>query len=472
MGVVTMKCAAIIFVFSFTFFSFGCAIDFGLEKTPSNSSPAIESSSSPAVNDTKQDMNKNTKNDKSSEDTEYDKDTKEIKDNEETELKEEHKAGKVAEGITDAIEQKDEKEDKTPKSNDSQASDKVDVKSDDSSDSAEDVTTAGTPVPKTPKSILEELFDNTVFYPMVILILALVALSVWLIYDRQKRKNMMIEPNNKRTERIIILNDTLDTNPIPSNLLKENIPHFAVGNFHNIGKRDEQQDSFCLSNIGDENALCKKGAMAVVADGMGGMEGGAIISQTVTDIFREKYSRIESIKNPRVFLLEAAQEAEKAVEAYMSHSGVEGGSTLVAVLVKQSILHFISIGDSHIYIWRHGQITRINREHNYGELLKEKAARGEVAQDEPYINPRRHALTAYIGKGKLNIFDQGEHSLVIGDKILLCSDGVYNALGDDALATVLADDAMMATQKIERQILIQNLPKQDNFTGIILEYLG
>lgn len=472
MGVVTMKCAAIIFVFSFTFFSFGCAIEFDIEKTTSDSSPVIESSSSSDVNNTKQDMDKNTKNDKSSEDTEDDKDTKEIKDNEETEITKEHKAGKVAEGITDAIEHKDEKEDNSPESNDSQASDKADVKSDDGSDSAEDVTTAGTPVPKTPQSTFEKLFDNTIFLPMAVLVIVLGILSAWLIYDRQKRKNMMKETNNKKTGHIITLNDTLDINPFPSALPTEKIPSFAVGNLHNIGKRNEQQDSFCLSDINDKNALHKKGAMAVVADGMGGMEGGAVISQTVTDIFRKKYSLIESIENPRAFLLETTQEAENAVETYMSHSGVEGGSTLTAVLVKQSVLHFISVGDSHIYLWRHGQITQINREHNYGELLKEKAARGEVSQDEPYINPRRHALTAYIGKGKLNIVDQGERSLAIGDKIFLCSDGVYNALGDDALATLLGSDAMTVAQNIEKQVLIQNLPKQDNFTGIVLEYLG
>ena len=56
-----------------------------------------------------------------------------------------------------------------------------------------------------------------------------------------------------------------------------------------------------------------------------------------------------------------------------------------------------------------------------------------------------------------------------GDKILLCSDGVYNALGDEALIQALEGTAIAAANKLENAILAQNIPMQDNFTAIILE---
>ena len=56
-----------------------------------------------------------------------------------------------------------------------------------------------------------------------------------------------------------------------------------------------------------------------------------------------------------------------------------------------------------------------------------------------------------------------------GDKILLCSDGVYNALGDDALITALEGNPIIAAKKLEQKILDQAIPSQDNFTAIILE---
>ena len=107
----------------------------------------------------------------------------------------------------------------------------------------------------------------------------------------------------------------------------------------------------------------------------------------------------------------------------------------MAVLVKNSLMNYVSVGDSHIYLLRGNVLQLINREHNFAALLKEKADRGEVDKSEPYVNPKRHALTAYIGVGNFNMVDMNTAPipLMIGDKILLCSDGVYNALGDDAL---------------------------------------
>lgn len=462
MGVVTMKRAAIISASALAFFFCGCAPDLSGEQPPQSAS---ESSASHIPG---QDSETDTNHEKAAKDAKNDKepaDPDSIKDNKgETgeagaghtkDATEGSEEGSVKDA-TGAESTADEKDSQASETNTGQASHTPDGK-------GSDPAPPEAPTAEKPQSAEEKPCTDKILLPMAAIILALAALSAWLVYDRRKRKAM--ERNDKSTES---LSDTLD--PAPSSPPVEVPPRFAVGNLHNIGQRDEQQDSFCLSNIGDENALIQKGALAVVADGMGGMEGGAVISQTVTDVFREKYSRAGTIENPRTFLLEAAQDAERAVEAYISRSGIEGGSTLVAILAKSSVLHFISVGDSHIYLWRNGQITQINREHNYGELLKEKAARGEVAPDEPYINPRRHALTAYIGKGSLNIVDQGERFLTSGDKIFLCSDGVYNALGDNVLAAALAGDAATAAQEIEKQVLAQNLPKQDNFTGIVLEY--
>ena len=156
----------------------------------------------------------------------------------------------------------------------------------------------------------------------------------------------------------------------------------------------------------------------------------------------------------------------------MHRTGTDGGSTLVAVLIRDGQLHFVSVGDSRIYLLRGGQLIQINREHTFGALLKEKAARGEVDPEEPFVNPRRHALVAYIGMGSFNTVDRSGRpiSLIPGDKVLLCSDGVFNALGEEALAAALAGDPLTAAQRLEEEILAQAIPSQDNFTGVIVEY--
>ena len=134
-------------------------------------------------------------------------------------------------------------------------------------------------------------------------------------------------------------------------------------------------------------------------------------------------------------------------------------------------MDYISVGDSHIYLLRGTDLTLINREHSFGALLMEKAARGEVDPNEPYVNPKRNALTAYIGIGNFNTVDRNTQPILLkaGDKILLCSDGVYNALGDDALIEALKGDPINAAKRLEQTILDQAIPSQDNFTAIILE---
>lgn len=247
-------------------------------------------------------------------------------------------------------------------------------------------------------------------------------------------------------------------------------PIYRVGNLHHIGQREEQQDSFCLSDIGDEVSTREKGLLAVVADGMGGLEGGAAISQRVTDIFLARYRQL-AVPDADRFLYDSVMAAEKAVEELMETSGVNGGSTVVAVLLRGDLLHFISVGDSRIYLLRGGQLRQLNHEHTYGALLRERAALGEVDPEEAYVNPRRDALTSYIGMGSLKRIDRSERPIPLcpGDKVLLCSDGVFNALGEDALAAALAGEAAQAAVRLEEAVLAQGLSNQDNFTGVVLE---
>lgn len=140
-------------------------------------------------------------------------------------------------------------------------------------------------------------------------------------------------------------------------------------------------------------------------------------------------------------------------------------------IIKESQLHYISVGDSHLYLLRNNALILQNKEHNFGALLKEQAARGEVAPNEPYVNPKRDALTAYIGVGNFNTFDHNSIPLQVGDKIMLCSDGVFNALENDEIISALSSDAVNSAKQIQQKILSLEIPSQDNFTAIIIECL-
>ena len=330
------------------------------------------------------------------------------------------------------------------------------------------------PTPPPPSFLEENMIPIMVGMAIVI---ALLTITIFVQRNKLKRKKssqpppiVSPEPNKPSGSP----NSTTPSLPPPIFANNDNISSkrlaFLVGTLQNIGKREEQQDSFCVSNSRDEQALRQKGLMAVVADGMGGLEGGAKISKLVANTFLQSYTR-QVVSSTANFLYNTASTAEKEVEKLIEREGITGGSTLVAIMIKNYELNFISVGDSHIYLFQNGILTQLNREHNYGAVLKEKAARNEVSPEEPYRNSQRHSLTAYIGMGSFNIVDKNSHPIPLkpGDKVFLCSDGVYNALGDDALTTLLKSDALTAAKKIETNVLSQNLPKQDNFTGVIVE---
>ena len=118
------------------------------------------------------------------------------------------------------------------------------------------------------------------------------------------------------------------------------------------------------------------------------------------------------------------------------------------------------------------RLIQLNEEHTYGSQLLKKAARGEISQSEALNDPERHSLVAYIGMGSFNIFDRNEQPIKLSpnDKVMLCSDGVFNALDNSSLIKALNEDAISAARRLEKEISARNISDQDNFTGVILEF--
>ena len=324
----------------------------------------------------------------------------------------------------------------------------------------------------------KHIVDDTIMIGIIVALVIVILILAWLVYDRHKMKNKLNNlsnyPPNPNTPTQNIDNPSQNSTPTaPTNLIPSPVHEqltIRVDNLRHIGARKEQQDHFCVSDTGNKKAILEKGFMAVVADGMGGLEGGALISRLVTDTFLDNYKNQFNFE-PASFLYHTAESAEFAVENYIKQTGINGGSTLVAVMIKDSQMNYVSVGDSHIYLLRDNILTLKNKEHSFGALLREKADRGEIDPREPDINPKRNSLTAYIGMGSFKIVDRNTQPIILkgGDKVLLCSDGVYNALGDDALIAALAGDASTAARKIQSDILAQNIPSQDNFTAVIIE---
>ncbi len=245
----------------------------------------------------------------------------------------------------------------------------------------------------------------------------------------------------------------------------------SVGNVQNIGQRESQQDSFGLSDMSNK-ALCEqKGLFAIVADGMGGLSNGAEVSALVTRSMLGSFSTRPFTADTPQELLNMLSYANKEVNGFLKNVKDRSGSTVVAVLLKDKMLHWISVGDSRICLIRNGAILQLNREHTYASELDEKAAKGEISYEKAQSDPQRNALTSYLGMGELEKIDRSLRPLQLtpGDRVLLMSDGVFGTLSDEEILSTMNLVPYESVALLEELILKKNKRGQDNFTAILIE---
>ena len=237
-----------------------------------------------------------------------------------------------------------------------------------------------------------------------------------------------------------------------------------------IGARKRQEDDcgvyFVPEESGDEALL-----LAAVADGMGGMPAGDQASRITIRAFFDSYPLIAKPPAARLrdALAHANHEVRVAVEADPTLRGM--GSTLVAALFFEDRFRWLSVGDSLIFHWRGGELERINPLHNYGRELDARAARGEISAMHAALHPERAAITSVVMGRALDEVAEGELDLVVGDIVVLASDGI-ETLPEAELASLLADLGGAPADRIAGAILqrISDLAVygQDNVTVVVV----
>jgi protein phosphatase len=246
-----------------------------------------------------------------------------------------------------------------------------------------------------------------------------------------------------------------------------------VGNMTHIGARESQQDNFCISDISNAELCTRKGILGVVADGMGGMADGAETSAIVSRTMLQYFNEVDPSGHPELDLLVMLNTANENIKRFMSGRD-KGGSTIVAVIIHDSKLYWVAVGDSRICLVRNGAIIQLNREHVYSVELDEKAAAGEISWETAAGDSRRDALTSYLGMKTLEKIDRGFNpvQLLEGDRILLMSDGVFGVLTDEEILSAMPHLPQESAMMLQEMVLAKQNPNQDNLTAIIFEYRG
>lgn len=251
-------------------------------------------------------------------------------------------------------------------------------------------------------------------------------------------------------------------------LTEKPVETVQIGKLHEQGERSGQQDCFGVS---DESMMQTHGLLAVVADGMGGLSDGDKVSTAAVESILDNFFLYQGKCTPEQQLLMLAQYAVESVNKLLGPDGFsKSGSTLVMGLLRESAFSFLSVGDSRICLYRHGILMQLNREHIYKNKLALDAVNGEIALPDVYSDTRGSGLISFLGMEVLQYIDFPAEPvrLIAGDKLLLMSDGVYNALDNDELGRCLEAAPEEAAEQIRKAIQEKGYTNQDNYTAVII----
>jgi len=246
-------------------------------------------------------------------------------------------------------------------------------------------------------------------------------------------------------------------------------PGIEVASLSDLGcQRDNNEDAFLYWEPTSDADFARKGRLAVIADGMGGYEGGQEASRLAVETVREVYDQ-DFRGDPQTTLQEAFAIAHGRIQDFAEkHPGFLGmGTTCTALVVLGRRLYVAHVGDSRLYRVRGPQISRLTRDHSYvGRLVESGIVRSEDAEK----HPQRHILTAALGAGTEVSADSAdpEFDLEDGDTLVLCTDGLWGVVSEDEIVKAVREEKSVQESCRELVRLALERGGPDNITVQVL----
>ncbi|MEM9048527.1 MAG: protein phosphatase 2C domain-containing protein [Pseudomonadota bacterium] len=172
----------------------------------------------------------------------------------------------------------------------------------------------------------------------------------------------------------------------------------------------------------------------VLADGMGGHEGGDFASQSVVARIAAIPPMLEAGALMRAVRM-AILEAHREIAAEGARRGTTMGTTVVAMILTDGHFACLWVGDSRLYLLRDGQIDQLSDDHS---LVADLVRAGRLRPEEAEHHPRANVITRAVGVGETLEIDKVRGALRPGDRFLLCSDGLSRYAGEGDLERLLA----------------------------------
>jgi len=221
------------------------------------------------------------------------------------------------------------------------------------------------------------------------------------------------------------------------------------------------QDAYLAANIEKDGLVYY---IFAVADGLGGHQSGEVASRMAIEYIKENLSLIDDfsdygqintfVNNINMQIIQKGCEQPE----YLGMA-----TTLTMAIVRGCSMVIYHVGDSRAYRVNEEEIEQLTKDHSLVQALID---RGRISSQEAKTHPQKNVITRALGTDEFVKTDLFEYRIYDGDRILLCSDGLYNMVGDRDIQRIILENSIETATK-ELVNLANYNGGADNITVII-----
>ena len=196
-------------------------------------------------------------------------------------------------------------------------------------------------------------------------------------------------------------------------------------------KREHNEDNMAYVIPKDPQVMARKGALFIVADGMGGHAAGEVASEIAVDTVSNAYYQDEN-DDVQTSLLQSIRRANAAIHQRAAENMLRSGmgTTCVAAVLRGNLAYIANIGDSRAYFVRKARIYQISQDHSW---VAEQVRAGLLTEEQARTHAQRNVITRSLGTQPDVEIDLFREVLEEGDTLVLCSDGLSGLVNDEEL---------------------------------------
>ena len=233
-------------------------------------------------------------------------------------------------------------------------------------------------------------------------------------------------------------------------------------------KREHNEDNMAHVIPKDPQVMARKGALFIVADGMGGHAAGEVASEIAVDAVTNVYYQDDS-DDAATSLLHAIKRANALIHQRAAENMLRSGmgTTCIAAVLRGNMAYIANVGDSRAYIVRGGQVRQISQDHSW---VAEQVRAGLLTEEQARTHAQRNVITRCLGTQADVDIDVFPEQLEENDALVLCSDGLSGYISDEAiLNTVEQAGPQESVYHLIEQANENGGP--DNITAIVVRVL-